>query len=108
MHVLPTHWDRAVIYVPRDGSVVTGSRSGGPEADITAADPHPARPRVRDQGELTRHLVLRALASDLPIAWVTADSPHRREWGFRPEVQAISGLVPARSPPCSRTRSSPR
>ncbi|MEU8837369.1 IS701 family transposase, partial [Streptomyces sp900116325] len=35
------------------------------------------------KGELARHLVLRALASDLPIAWVTADSAYDQEWGFR-------------------------
>ncbi|WP_443044345.1 IS701 family transposase [Streptomyces sp. NBC_00353] len=35
------------------------------------------------KGELARHLVLRALASDLPIAWVTADSAYGQEWGFR-------------------------
>ncbi|MCX5441064.1 IS701 family transposase [Streptomyces sp. NBC_00063] len=35
------------------------------------------------KGELARRLVLRALASDLPIAWVTADSAYGQEWGFR-------------------------
>ncbi|SFT22992.1 DDE superfamily endonuclease [Streptomyces sp. ok210] len=35
------------------------------------------------KGELARHLVLRALASDLPIAWVTADFAYGQEWGFR-------------------------
>ncbi|MFE4254049.1 transposase [Streptomyces sp. NPDC056910] len=31
------------------------------------------------KGELARRLVLRALASDLPIAWVTADSAYGQE-----------------------------
>jgi SRSO17 transposase len=35
------------------------------------------------KGELARKLVLRALASTLPIAWVTADSAYGQEWGFR-------------------------
>ncbi|MFE4177049.1 IS701 family transposase [Streptomyces sp. NPDC056909] len=35
------------------------------------------------KGELARSLVLRALASDLPIAWVTADSAYGQERGFR-------------------------
>jgi SRSO17 transposase len=35
------------------------------------------------KGELARKLVLRALASVLPIAWVTADSAYGQEWGFR-------------------------
>uniref|UniRef100_UPI0038D5113D IS701 family transposase n=1 Tax=Streptomyces europaeiscabiei TaxID=146819 RepID=UPI0038D5113D len=35
------------------------------------------------KGELARRVVLRALASALPIAWVTADSAYGQEWGFR-------------------------
>jgi SRSO17 transposase len=35
------------------------------------------------KGELARRLVLRALACDLPIGWVTADSAYGQEWGFR-------------------------
>lgn len=35
------------------------------------------------KGELARRLVLHALASDLPIGWVTADSAYGQEWGFR-------------------------
>jgi SRSO17 transposase len=31
------------------------------------------------KGELARRLVLRALASDLPIAWATADSTYGQE-----------------------------
>lgn len=43
-------------------------------------EPVPGR---RQLGELARGLVLRALASDLPIAWVIADSAHGRERGLR-------------------------
>ncbi|MFD5747461.1 transposase [Streptomyces sp. NPDC127033] len=35
------------------------------------------------KGELARHFVLRALASPLPIAWVTADSAYGQESRFR-------------------------
>ncbi|WP_189719379.1 IS701 family transposase, partial [Streptomyces spectabilis] len=35
------------------------------------------------KGELARTLVLRALASPLPIAWVTADSLYGQDWTFR-------------------------
>jgi SRSO17 transposase len=35
------------------------------------------------KGELARRVVLRALASALPITWVTADSAYGQEWGFR-------------------------
>ncbi|MCD0486488.1 IS701 family transposase [Streptacidiphilus sp. ASG 303] len=37
----------------------------------------------RTKGELAKALVLRALASDLPIAWVTADSAYGQEGRFR-------------------------
>lgn len=33
--------------------------------------------------ELARAMVLRALASPLPIAWVTADAAYGQEWRFR-------------------------
>jgi SRSO17 transposase len=35
------------------------------------------------KGELARRLVLRALASELPSGWVTADSAYGQQWGFR-------------------------
>ncbi|MBT3152324.1 IS701 family transposase [Streptomyces sp. CHD11] len=35
------------------------------------------------KGELARHMVLRALASSLPIAWVTADSAYGQDTRFR-------------------------
>ncbi|MFD7004101.1 IS701 family transposase [Streptomyces mirabilis] len=35
------------------------------------------------KGELATAIVLRALASPLPIAWVTADSAYGQEWRFR-------------------------
>ncbi|MFF4410822.1 IS701 family transposase [Streptomyces sp. NPDC001404] len=46
------------------------------------------------KGELARTLVLRALASDLPIAWVTADGLYGQEWRFRHMLeQAQVGYV---------------
>ncbi|MER6821271.1 IS701 family transposase [Streptomyces cellulosae] len=35
------------------------------------------------KGELARHMVLRALASPLPIAWVTVDSAYGQDYRFR-------------------------
>ncbi|MFJ9953388.1 transposase [Kitasatospora sp. NPDC091207] len=35
------------------------------------------------KGELAKHLVLRALSSDLPLAWVTADAAYGQEGRFR-------------------------
>jgi SRSO17 transposase len=35
------------------------------------------------KGELAKVMVLRALASPLPIAWVTADAAYGQEWRFR-------------------------
>lgn len=35
------------------------------------------------KGDLAKTLVTRTLASDLPIAWVTADSAYGQEWRFR-------------------------
>ncbi|MHA5055148.1 IS701 family transposase [Streptomyces sp. SD15] len=35
------------------------------------------------KGELAKVMVLRALASPLPISWVTADSAYGQEWRFR-------------------------
>lgn len=35
------------------------------------------------KGDLAKAMVMRALASPLPIAWVTADSAYGQEWRFR-------------------------
>ncbi|KEF09485.1 transposase [Streptomyces rimosus] len=43
----------------------------------------PAERGFATKGELAHTLVLRALASSLPIAWVTADSLYGQEWRFR-------------------------
>ncbi len=43
----------------------------------------PAERTFATKGELARAIVLRALASPLPIAWVTADSAYGQEWRFR-------------------------
>jgi SRSO17 transposase len=48
-----------------------GSRDGWPVG--------PGAPRRRSDDQLA----LRALASELPIGWVTADSAYGQEWGFR-------------------------
>ena len=46
------------------------------------------------KGELARAIVLRALASPLPIAWVTADSAYGQEWRFRRMLEeAAAGYV---------------
>ncbi|WP_393073094.1 IS701 family transposase [Streptomyces sp. LN704] len=42
------------------------------------------------KGELARAIVLRALASPLPIAWVTADSAYGQEWRFRRMLEEVS------------------
>ncbi|MFE1775598.1 transposase [Streptomyces sp. NPDC059008] len=43
----------------------------------------PRRARVRHQGDLAKTIIKRALASPLPIAWVTADSAYGQEWRLR-------------------------
>ncbi|MFH8591513.1 IS701 family transposase [Streptomyces rimosus] len=43
----------------------------------------PAERGFATKGELAHTLVLRALASSLPIAWVTADCLYGQEWRFR-------------------------
>ncbi|MFJ4866861.1 IS701 family transposase [Streptomyces sp. NPDC088748] len=67
------------------------------------------------KGELAKRLVLRALASELPIAWVTADAAYGQEGRFRRLLeQSGIGYVCSRSPNPSRssarasTISSPR
>ena len=62
------------LYLPR-------SWTGDP--DRCRAAKVPADRTFATKGELARKLVLRALASALPIAWVTADSAYGQEWGFR-------------------------
>lgn len=48
------------------------------------------------RGELARHMVLRALASPLPITWVTADSAYGQDNRFRRLLeQSGVGYVPA-------------
>lgn len=48
-----------------------------------AGRPDSRRTRFCHQGRTRHTLVLRALASPLPIAWVTADSLYGQEWRFR-------------------------
>ncbi|MEU6655190.1 transposase [Streptomyces sp. NPDC046900] len=50
--------------------------------------------------ELARAMVLRALASPLPIAWVTADAAYGQEWRFRRmlEETTVGYLSPSQSP----------
>jgi hypothetical protein len=46
------------------------------------------------KGQLARHMVLRALASPLPVAWVTADSAYGQESRFRRMIeQSGAGYV---------------
>ncbi|WP_258311461.1 transposase [Streptomyces sp. NWU49] len=42
------------------------------------------------KGELAKTMVVRALASPLPIAWVTADSAYGQEWRFRRLLEEIA------------------
>ncbi|MFE6064646.1 IS701 family transposase [Streptomyces sp. NPDC056431] len=53
------------------------------DADRCRAAKIPEDRTFATKGELARRLVLRALASDLPIAWVAADCAYGQEWGFR-------------------------
>ncbi|MFE1961533.1 IS701 family transposase [Streptomyces sp. NPDC059479] len=53
------------------------------DSDRCRAAKIPEERTFATKGELARELVRRALASALPIAWVTADSAYGQEWGFR-------------------------
>lgn len=60
------------------------------------------------KGELAKRLVLRALASDLPLAWVAADAAYGQEGRFRrllavrPRLRARGAQVPAGLRPAHR------
>ncbi|MFF1748065.1 IS701 family transposase, partial [Streptomyces mirabilis] len=47
----------------------------------------PAARAFATKPELARTIVLRALASALPIAWVTADAAYGQEWRFRDTLE---------------------
>ncbi|WUF06142.1 IS701 family transposase [Streptomyces sp. NBC_00487] len=59
------------------------------------------------KGELAKRLVLRALASDLPLAWVTADAAYGQEGRFRRMLEQ-SGLGYVLSVPKSQQVFGPR
>jgi len=53
------------------------------ERDRCAAAKAPGHREFATKGELAKAMVVRALASPLPIAWVTADSAYGQERRFR-------------------------
>ncbi|MGK5533595.1 IS701 family transposase [Streptomyces sp. URMC 129] len=59
------------------------SKSWTSDPDRCAAAKIPGEREFATKGELAKHLVLRALASPLPIAWVTADAAYGQEGRFR-------------------------
>ena len=71
----------------RAGPWWTGSctcPSPGPTTGTAAAPRRsPTSGTFATKGDLAKAMVLRALASPLPIAWVTADSAYGQEWRFR-------------------------
>jgi SRSO17 transposase len=72
------------------------SRTNGP--DRCKAARIPAERGLATNGELAHALVLRALASPLPSAWVTAGSLYGQEWRFRhlPEQAQVGYVLAAR------------
>ncbi|WP_435178967.1 IS701 family transposase [Actinacidiphila sp. bgisy145] len=53
------------------------------DPDRCAAAKIPAEREFATKGDLAKAMVMRALASPLPIAWVSADSAYGQEWRFR-------------------------
>jgi SRSO17 transposase len=53
------------------------------DRDRCAAAKIPGEREFATKGDLAKVMVARALASPLPIAWVTADSAYGQEWRFR-------------------------
>ncbi|WP_234314131.1 IS701 family transposase, partial [Streptomyces sp. NBRC 109706] len=53
------------------------------DADRCTAAKIPHEREFATKGDLAKVIVARALASPLPIAWVTADSAYGQEWRFR-------------------------
>uniref|UniRef100_UPI0036F413A1 transposase n=2 Tax=Streptomyces angustmyceticus TaxID=285578 RepID=UPI0036F413A1 len=53
------------------------------ETDLCRAAGIPDNHGLATKGELARAIVLRALASSLPIAWVTGDCAYAQEWRMR-------------------------
>ena len=53
------------------------------DPDRCAAAKIPGQREFATKGDLAKAMVMRALASPLPIAWVTADSAYGQEWRFR-------------------------
>ena len=53
------------------------------DRDRCAAAKIPGQREFATTGDLAKAMVVRALASPLPIAWVTADAAYGQEWRFR-------------------------
>ncbi len=47
----------------------------------------PDRRAFATKGDLAKAIIMRALASPLPITWVTADSAYGQEWRLRRMLQ---------------------
>ncbi len=55
-------------------------KSWTPDPDRCAAAKIPEQREFATKGDLAKAMVVRALASPLPTAWVTADSAYGQEW----------------------------
>ncbi|CAM5326287.1 transposase [Streptomyces olivaceoviridis] len=68
-------------------------KSSTSDADRCRAAKVPGSRVLATNGELARAMILRALASPLPIAWVTGDCAYGQEWRMRTLEEAGLGYV---------------
>ncbi|WUW51687.1 transposase [Streptomyces sp. NBC_01456] len=64
----------------------------------------PAARAFATKPELARTAVLRALASALPIAWVTADAAYGQEWRFRDTLEEAGVGYVLAVPKCQQVK----
>ncbi|MFF7191878.1 transposase [Streptomyces sp. NPDC008222] len=57
--------------------------SPGRQPGTLPSGPYPRRAHLATKGDLARDMILRVLASPLPIAWVTADSAYGQDSHLR-------------------------